>query len=648
MSSQKDSRGTFFYTAVLVAVLLWAPLHNGGATHLGWTLSRLFLLEAVLVALWRSIRRGDIEFTKSFIIPCAVTLALILIIEALRADYSYAATQWVMSYAAMAALFFLAAHVARSSRRRWIENTLIISGMAEACWGIGQYLWGGAARAEGSFFNPSFFGGYLAAISAFTVARLIFLEKEKLFSSLYVPLYAICWISIVLGVLVSGSRGAVFALLVGFTIVVWSRVGRKVLPVILALILLVLLVPNPFQKRIKNLTDTDIYAWSRIGIWRSSGAMIADNPLGIGPGMYKYYSQRYAFPVKEAYARYGKVANKAHGSYLDLAAELTIPSALIVIGMACYLLLAGIRYSRRSKDFEAAAWSGALAAVMAHALVDSVHKSPPIAFLGAASAGVIWATWSAGSEVIKLRVKPWIRWAIPLIAALMIWTIIAPAAAYYANKTARESNIEEAGMWHDLATALAPGNASYWYSRSRWEKAMWERSGEAQQLQQTTKFLLYAQDINPLEDKYLAAIADLLAMVGETSEDRKEDALKAATNAYELASKLAPKNPFYHTRRGDLLLRLNMQKKAIEAFRKALEIEPNYLEARRRLASALAKAGDTNEAAQQYSILLEKAVQTPAELRSRYERELAGLDIDAAEAEAARIVELLKPDGFTD
>ncbi|GEM_PF-6665159 len=643
MSSERNSGGIYFYTVVLAVLFLWAPLHEGGTTHLGWTVSRLLPATAVLVALWRSFGRGALELPRSSLLICWVALAIMLIVGAIRAKYSYTAGQWFMGYTAMAAVFFIAAHVARTGKRIWIENALILSGVVESCWGVGQYLWGEGVRSHGSFFNASFFGGYLAAVSALPLARLVFSTKKDFLNSFRTFVYILIWLLLVAGVLVSGSRGGIAALLVGVTAVGWSRIGVKVVPLILALIFLILVIPNPFQKRLLKLSKTDIYAWSRAGMWRSSIEMIADYPLGVGLGMYRFYSQQYAFPVPKAYARYGKVAQKAHSAYMDLACELSPATALLVICMSGYLLILGLGAARRGKSFEFAAWSGALTAVFVHAAADSVQKSPPIAFVGAASAGIIWAL-NLGPSTVRLKAFRRLRWALPALGALVVWTVIAPAAAYWADSHAREVHEEK---WLRLATVFAPNNADYWYDRATREKALWRQGADIKHLENALDYLTHAWDLNPQGVKYPSALASLLSSVGNSGKKGGE-VLHDAVDAYEHAERLAPKNPFYTHRKGKLLIQLDLRKKAIEAFRRAVEIEPNFLDARRQLARALMNEGKVEKGVEQYRILLEKFARRPKKLVSDYERELAEIDEKAVGREAAEAESRLHPTGFSD
>ncbi len=634
-----------FYTAVLVVILLWAPCHHGGATHLGWTVSRLLVLAALLAAMWRNFGRGVLDYPMSGFLLFWFALLILLVVGAFRAEYTYISTQWVMSYTAYAGVFFLAAYVARRGNISAVLWAVAAIAFVEAVWSIGQYLFG-ASRANGTFFNPSYFGGYVAAAGAVALAKILFSRKEELFSRPHIPALCIVWVVTITGVLVSESRGAFLAMLVGITAVGWSRFGSRILIFILGFVFLVLLAPNPLKSRLSGLDETDVYAWSRLGIWGSSIQMLYEQPFGVGPGMYQYHAPRYAFPVEEAFARYGKVARKAHSSYLDLSCEMSPLAGILVLGMGAYLLILGVRRSRREGGEEYAAYSGILAAVLVHAVVDSIHKNPPVTFLGVMSAGAIWSSVSGEFHYGRVRVANATKWAVPLVGILAFWNIVSPAAAYYSNSKANRVGVMKAGKWLEAATKLAPDNASYWYNRATRQKALWRRNGEEAHLGLSLEYMDYAMELNPLEDKYPAAYAALFVNMPAADQKRKESFLRAAIEKYEKCQEVEPYNPFYYVREGNLRLELGEIGKAATGYRKALEIEPNYLEARWKLVQALAKMGNDDKAVGQYKLLKEKAGNVPKTFSSEYEQELADLDMEQVEKDAREIPSLVESGGI--
>src|SRR5256885_5822690 len=74
------------------------------------------------------------------------------------------------------------------------------------------------------------------------------------------------------------------------------------------------------------------YAFTRLDIWKNSVERIADQPWGVGLGIYKYTSFRYRFPIEASIARFAKRAECAHNDYLQMAVELG------VVGLVMFLV----------------------------------------------------------------------------------------------------------------------------------------------------------------------------------------------------------------------------------------------------------------------------------------------------------------------
>lgn len=637
------------YTGLLAALLLWSPFLEGGASYLGWTGSRLLMLGAVFLALWRSANRGGIPARRSMLTVWWIVLAGVLLTEAAFAKYSFIATQWTMSYAAMAVVFFTAVHVARTGGSSWLEITMLLAGTFEACLGIAQYIGVGQARASGTMFNASYFGGYLSALSAIPFSRIVFADRKELFKSKII-IYGFIFLLFTAGILVSGSRGAIVSMAVVLLAVGWTRFGIKSVILAIAMAALLVAIPNPVQKRIMRLSDTDVYAWSRVGIWRSSIMMIADRPWGVGPGMFRFYSQPYAFRIEKAYANFGKFPEKAHDSYLDLAVELSPLTSAIVIGMIVYILFKGSAAARRGRSPDIASRVGMLAAVSAHALVDSIHKCPAVAFLGIISGGIIWASIGENKSTFYIPISNGLRWPVAVIAILFTWMIVAPTAGYYLKEKAIESSLDDAGVWLNRALICSPNNAEFWLLRGNMEKRVYQRNGDPEYLQDAIKDFSYAAELNPQDGNYPAAIAGALAEVAQLSKDKNQKALsyEEAIAYYNRTVELAPKNPFLYERKAELQIEIGKKDEAIKSLRQAIDIEPNYLDARRRLAISLKENGKVAEAAEQYRLLTDKIKIIPKGKLSEYERALAEVDREAVSKEKTEIESLLNGGGFSE
>ena len=79
----------------------------------------------------------------------------------------------------------------------------------------------------------------------------------------------------------------------------------------IAVIGMIILLPNTIRYRVTELSSVAPHAFSRLRIWEASLKMGRDHPLiGVGPGMFYEYGPTYAFPTEELPVRYGRIARK--------------------------------------------------------------------------------------------------------------------------------------------------------------------------------------------------------------------------------------------------------------------------------------------------------------------------------------------------
>src|SRR5262249_40179596 len=112
------------------------------------------------------------------------------------------------------------------------------------------------------------------------------------------------------------------------------RYGKKAIVLAVLCLLAIVVVPNPLQQRLVHVTE-DPYAYSRLDIWASALGRLADQPLGIGVGMFKQGSFHERFPIEGDIVRYRKRPESAHNEYLQMGVELGI------VGLVLFFCTAG-------------------------------------------------------------------------------------------------------------------------------------------------------------------------------------------------------------------------------------------------------------------------------------------------------------------
>ncbi len=185
----------------------------------------------------------------------------------------------------------------------------------------------------------------------------------------------------------SGSRGGPLAAGVG-SLTVLMRLGYKTAAKIFvfagAVAILGLFASGSGRLKIGQMKSN-----LRPQLWKSAIAVAADSPfLGEGPGQFDRGFLRHNFPASfaEAHTRYGRHTDHAHSEFLEEAAEIGWPGALILT----FVILMTFRLAWMHGNPEVGAL-GAAAALLTHGLFDNIFALPALewmffSFLGASLA----------------------------------------------------------------------------------------------------------------------------------------------------------------------------------------------------------------------------------------------------------------------
>lgn len=328
-----------------------------------------------------------------------------------------------------AAAFYLASEVCR--RREAMQRlviALVILGSAEALYGVIEFLTGWQplrrfvaiprAYPVGTYVNRDHFAGLLEMVFPFALA-LAFARGEKAFGQAPqarggwlrnvllrpglgpVVLWMFLSALLLLGIVCSLSRMGILSALVATAFVAFLLVtsghGRRAGAMVLTGFLCVA-VSLALWMGIEPVLDR--YAepmTGRLGIWADTLALIRQSPVvGIGLGTLGVAIT----PVQTVYL--DKVIDHAHNDYLEFAAELGLPGALLLFAALFWVLgrTVGAIY-RPGRGFPKAAATGAaggLAAILTHSLADFNLHIPANALVFAVLLGVAWAVSSAGRE----------------------------------------------------------------------------------------------------------------------------------------------------------------------------------------------------------------------------------------------------------
>src|SRR3989441_7516152 len=115
MPAQESVRA-YWPLITLGGLTVFAPLIDGGTTHLPVMIIRLILLGAVIVWLLRSMRAGWIAVQQTRVFSAMVAFMGWAVVSVVHSTYVAPSLQWLISLCSYAVCLFLVVHLVQSVR----------------------------------------------------------------------------------------------------------------------------------------------------------------------------------------------------------------------------------------------------------------------------------------------------------------------------------------------------------------------------------------------------------------------------------------------------------------------------------------------------------------------------------------------------
>ena len=170
--------------ALIGALVVFAPLHEGGTSHVATMVIRLLILSLLGAFLAIGIRSGQLELP---VLPLRyVTLVFVGLaaLATLISPYTHPSRQWFLVLMSYVVLFYLLVAFVQKWEHIYILAAVIVCvGIGEATWTIFQEVRWKIPRPSGTFFNPNFLAGYLAVSWAILLSSLLYRHRMPSTSS---------------------------------------------------------------------------------------------------------------------------------------------------------------------------------------------------------------------------------------------------------------------------------------------------------------------------------------------------------------------------------------------------------------------------------------------------------------------------------
>lgn len=641
--------------SVLVLLILFAPLIQGGSPRLPTALieSAIFCLVILWGYEWGW--KAPCQSLRITIVDALLGLFLFwAVFSVLFAPYQHSAEKaFLFLFCCLCLYWWLVFHPSLKGLGHAL-TAVTLQGLFQSF--LAWYQWGvqGALRPAGTFHNPNFLAAFLAAAIILTLGTLLTspgnLRRRPLRSALIIAAVTVMTVSLLL----TGSRGGVLALSAGLLVLA----GRNLLLSLAGagcVLLGLIFIPNPWTERITSLARLDVYAYSRVAIWKSALSMMRDHPwLGIGLGQYKYFSPRYAFPVDAHWARYGRVAEAAHSEYLQVGAELGLPGLLVVLAIlltAAACVYGSIRRGPADRRAITVVLFSALVALLVHASVDFPLQTPPPALLLVLLAAALRIHGCEGpSWIVEFRFRKVYGTGLMVLFLFAGMLALRPVAGFWhflgglgapqnlmqekwsLEKAPKETvNTLESIRFLERAAAVDPRNAAYHNALgSRYFRVYLHGEGKEDARRKGLYHANYAAALNPNSFRYAVSLGQAMESLSLLQGD--PSLLVQAAGHYRRALSLAPKKYSLHEKSALLAEKLGDLEEAERGLRETVRLEPNYLKGWYNLGTFLARQGRMEESLQ---ALVKGRASAGKGLKERaaspYERTLVDFDVELFE-----------------
>ena len=644
---------------LLAGLIMLSPLVEGGTSHLAVMGIRLIVLSWIAVYLWTSIESKAFRYWTSPFLFLVLLFLSVAGYATVRSSYTHQSLQWFLVLLTYAGLFYLIVlYIGTWDHIQKLLMVVVGMGVFEAVW-AGIQAMQGVLRPTGTFFNPNFLSGYLAVSFILIVAYFIHLPLREVhwrisrksavpsFIRLGLPLLvAVCLLMITL---LSGSRGGLLALVAGAMVIIGVRLGWKGQALIILLLLMVVLLPNPLQQRVLAEHDRNPAAYSRIQIWEGAIHMMGEYPLGIGLGLYRYFAPQYAFPIESQIVRYGQISRTAHNEFLQIGVEMGVIGLLVFLaGISLLMLetkrLLRTRLTRRERTILVGA-AGGVTVILAHAMVDSNLHVPSLAvLLTLLAAMLVSASRLAGVSHALVREWPvqrtavWGGMGVCLVGGALFFIMKFSLAwlAYESGLQAmQERNITNALTAYQEAVSTDPGKALY---RSALASAFFQKYQSSDNLtnaQQAISELQRAIKLNPVDGRVYGLLGHVLSYTGsslsrnQSTKQLSRELLEEAYEAYHTSLQFEPFSVFHRLELARISLLLGTEKQGETFIQEAILIEPNFLPGREWLVKRWWKSGRKEEARLQFKEILTRRDQYKHVMNTQWEKKFLRVDLPA-------------------
>lgn len=367
-------------------------------------------------------------------------------------------------------------------------------------------------------------------------------------------------------VVVSASKAAALGLALFALGMIVARKKRWLAP-LAAVLLLLVLAPNPLRRMVRYSLRDDPYVLNRLDIWHMSARMFRSHFwTGVGPDLFMEAAQRFNFPQKMGPARYFKLPESAHSDYWQVIAENGLPGLVLVLAALFFAI----------RRMLSPPWFPLAKLLLAFLLAQMLLINFVFNFFFLLVFFLLLQDFlSARQRFVSLQPGARVFFSALLIFSLVTLYLFPYLANRSLDAAAREKNISRRFSLLQRAAWLSPLDERPFLARADVMRFYAAGAGSIDAWNDAWNDLRHARELN--RDSVEALIAESGLFQDFMGKQVSYQALGEEILApLRRAEKLAPFNPFLKMRQAAVLWEFGRKAEARILAQAALDLEPDY------------------------------------------------------------------------
>jgi O-antigen ligase len=371
------------------------------------------------------------------------------------------------------------------------------------------------------------------------------------------------------GIYVSGSKAAFLG--TGLLVVLLILIKKKwLIPVVLILVILTFLIPNPIRNMFQFSLKYDPYAFNRFDIWKMSLDMYYDHFFtGVGLDNFSEVSKKYNFKQDRGPAHYFKIPRSPHNDYLKILAETGLVGLFLVIFLVFFII---------KKIFSSSLFNLSKVLILYILLQAFFFNILFQFFFLFLFIFLLKNLFEDNLDFKTFHLYQKLTYSSLLVAIVLFSYIFPHLSESYIRKSTETREYINAFTLLNRSQALNPFTPQVYHSKAILYLNYFKKTSDMDSFYYGVENVKKAQRLNPnnlssylLEFDFYQSVLNKKLKYASLQEEMLD--------SLQRAEKIAPINPFIPLMKAQVYLEFGKRSQARKATLRALAIEPNFVSA---------------------------------------------------------------------